>query len=202
MGNPYFKTSYDPTNNEAELYRKATDEVCEMHGVDMIYLPRTRVKDDDLFGEDVLQKFESNKTVTFYIENYADFDGVGDIFSKFGFQPDDQLILVVEKENFDAILDQEPLVSDLLYYPAADTLYEIVHVDPDRGTFFQFNFKQYCYKITCKSFEYSYEDMDTGVDDIDDIDQELQNTTDESDLVDSEKDDYLNLDVEDIFGNI
>lgn len=201
MSNPFFKNEYEPGNADAELYRHATNEICEQRGIDMYYLRRTRVKDDHLFGEDVLQQFDSNQTVTFYIENYSNYDGVGDIFSKFGFQPDDQLTLIVEKKNFDSILGSEPLESDLIYYKAGNAIFEIVHVEEKDG-FFQFNFRQYTYKINCKLFEYSYEDMATGVDDIDEIDQELQNTTDESDDIDSEKDDFLDLSEKDIFGNI
>lgn len=201
MSNKYFKNTYFPKNNEADLYANATNEIIQMMGVDMFYLPRTRIKDDHIFGEDVLSEFNSNVPITFYIENFSAYDGLGDIFSKFGFTPDNQITLLSEVENFKATIGEDPENGDLIYYPAGDSIFEIIHAGSKEG-FYQLNHNEYAYKLQCKLFEYSHEDIDVDLSDVDIIDQEEINTTDEDDQFDDEKGDILDLTISDIFGNI
>jgi len=200
MGSPYFKNTYFPDNNEAKLYANATHEVIEIRGVDMYFLPRDYVKNDDIFGEDTLGSFTKNSPITFYIENYSNFDGLGDIFGKFGFTPDNQITLSVEIDNFNGIVGQPPKEDDLIYYPVSDRIFEVIHVE-DKDGFYQLNHKEYSYKIVCKLYEYSHEDINTNIDEIDIINQEPLNTSDEEDQL-SNIDDILDLSESDIFGNL
>jgi len=200
MSNPYFKNTYHPDNNEAKLYANGSNEIIQIKGIDMYFLPRTRIKDDHIFGEDTLSAFLKSLPICFYIENYSNYDGVGELFSKFGFTPDNQLTLLSEIENFKGIANQEPMEGDLIYYPVGDKIFEIAHADTKDG-FYQFNHREYVYKLQCKLFEYSHEDINVDIKEIDIITDEEMNTSDESDQIE-DNDDILNLDESDIFGNI
>ena len=202
MGNPYFKTTYDAGNNEAELYRQATDELCEMLGIDFKYVPKTLVKPDYIFGEDTLKSFGAVETVTLYIENYENFDGVGDMFAKFGFEVDNRLVLLVEQRRFDGIVGRGPEVDDLVYHQPSGKIFKVSHLDHDEN-FYQMNGGQDRYKITCELFTPSHEDFDTNISDIDAFDAETDsNTTSEKDQFDEEIEDTLNLDESDLFNNL
>ena len=59
-------------------------ESIKIYGQDVKYMPRTLVKEDDLFGEDILSKFETAVDLEMYIKNTTGFEGEGDFLSKFG----------------------------------------------------------------------------------------------------------------------
>ena len=44
-------------------------ESIKIYGYDNFYIPRTLVKEDDLFGEDELSKFDSEYPIEMYVKN-------------------------------------------------------------------------------------------------------------------------------------
>ena len=44
-------------------------ESIKIYGYDNFYIPRTLVKEDDLFGEDKLTKFQDSQRVEMYVED-------------------------------------------------------------------------------------------------------------------------------------
>jgi hypothetical protein len=203
MGNPYFKTTYDPGNNESMLYQSATDELCEMLGVDFKYVIKTLVKPDYVFGEDTLKEFNDHRDVTMFIENYENFDGVDDMFSKFGFEVDNRLILIIERRRFKTYTQlDEPAVDDLIYHPNSGKTFQIKHVDVNEN-FFQMNGGMDRFKITCELFTPSGETFDADIDDVDALSAIFSSDNDlEGDQRDTEKDDTLDLTESDVFGNL
>lgn len=202
MSNPYFKTGYQPVNNENDLYRNASKELCEMVGIDMLYLPRTMQKVDYILGDNPIASFDKNITVTFMIENYTAYEGSGDLFSKFGFQLDDQLVLVVEQNHFFNLVGENPKVGDLIYYEHGSKIFEISNINYDEGLN-QFQGGQISYKLTCTLFENSHEDFNTGINKIDDTMENISSeTSDEFDQMGDEIPEYLTFDVKNVFGDL
>ena len=202
MPNPYFLRSNFPENNESKLYSDALNELIEIRGTDMFYMPRQRFKDDFIFGEDVAQQFTEAHPLTFYVQNYTYFDGKGDIFSKFGFTPDYQLTLFIGIQTFRGTTGlTTPMESDLIYWPTADRIFEIVG-DHDKVDFFEFNNKEYAFKIYCKFFEYSHENIETDIPELDVLKNyaDINNSYESTQFTDS--DDILDLTESDIFGNL
>ena len=60
---------------------------------------------------------------------------------------------------------------DLIWYPFTKALFEIKFVDT-KEVFFQFG-KLYTYKLECELFKYSHESLDTGISDIDAIEDDI-----------------------------
>ena len=202
MSNPYFNRSYFPENNEAKLYADGCNELIEIKGVDMFFLPRQRLKDDFIFGEDVINEFTKTHPLTFYIENFETFDGDGDIYSKFGFVPDYQISLIVGMQLFKGSTGLvAPLEGDLIYYPASGRLFEVVN-HQDRLNYFMFNNREFCFKINCRYYEYSHETMDTNINEIDLLNQLTDIMKDDEKNALDDNADILNLTEADIFGNI
>lgn len=206
MGNPYFNHTYDKNNNEALLYKNATDEICEMNGIDFKYISKTLVKPDYIFGEDTLKEFNKKRTITFYIENYENFDGVDDMFGKFGFEVENRLILIIERDRFKLGAQKDPevdsIIDDLIYHPNSGKLFRVVHIDVNEN-FYQMNGGQDRYKITCELHIPSHEDYDTEILDVDEIgSMDDSNNTLEQDEFDNELNSVLNLDESDIFENL
>lgn len=202
MSNPYFKNAYDPGNNESELYRRASDELIEIHGIDFKWITKDLVNSDFIFGEDNLKNFNSSRTVTLYVENYEDFDGVDDMFSKFGFQVDNKLILGIERQRFHSIVGKPPEIDDLLFHPNSGKIFQLKHIKDDIG-FFQMNAGKYVYRLTFEIFVPSHEDFDTDIDEIDILATETNiDNTNEKDKFDEESLVNINFDETDIFGNL
>lgn len=68
-------------------------------------------------------------------------------------------------------LDARPLEEDLLYFPLTKDLYEIKFVQVEE-VFFQFGQLPF-YSITAEIYEVGSDEFDTGVDDIDGVEQSL-----------------------------
>lgn len=207
MGNPYFKHHVDNADPEYNLYRGMCNEVAEIFGIDFVFLQRKIENPDDIFGEDGTNKFDSNKILTMYIENFQQFEGNGDLFGKFGFTIDDQLILVVGVDVFRKSTGAEhPFEGDLIYHPVSTKFFKIEHVAKPQG-FYQFGAGQMMFRMTTTLFKYSHErfESENGMyDDIDTFMNDIGNDSDNSDEADqfeNEADDILDFDESNIFGD-
>lgn len=208
MGNPYFKHHVDSADPEYNLYRGMCNEVAEIFGIDFVFLQRKLENPDDIFGEDGANKFDSNKLITMYIENFQQFEGNGDLFGKFGFSIDDQLILVLGVDMFRKETGAEfPFEGDLIYHPVSQKFFKIDHVAKPQG-FYQFGAGQMMFRMTTSLFKYSHErfefNKDGMVDDIDDFMNDMGNDSEnsaEAQQFESEADDLLDFDSSNIFGD-
>ena len=167
--NSFFKH----TNNEQKVVEDLTIESIQIHGQDMVYIPRTLVNKDELFGEDSISKFESGTEIEMYIESVDGFEGDGDFISKFGLEIRDSMSLVVSKKRFEQELAMtRPKEGDLIYFPLTNGLFEIKFVEHE-NPFYQLG-KLYTYKLSCELFQYSQEDIETGWTDVDTVESDHQ----------------------------
>jgi hypothetical protein len=172
--NPYFKKY----SGDANVVEDLTIETIKAMGHDFVYIPRTLVDVDDLFGEDLISKFDDGYELEMYIQNVDGFEGEGDILTKFGLEIRDRMTLVVSKRRFEkAVATYEskikrPREGDLIYFPFSKTLFEINFVEHE-NPFYQLG-KLYTYVLNCEVFTYSQEDVDTGISDIDKVESDRQ----------------------------
>lgn len=172
--NPYFTQQ---NRSEQSLYEDIVIESLKMYGQDIYYLPRDIVNEDRIFGDDVPSRFNSSYKIEMYIENVDGFDGEGDLFTKFGVEIRDQATFVISRRRWqqtvqrydNEITVQRPAEGDLLYIPFSQKLFQIMHVEHEQP-FYQLN-NLPTYKLRCELFEYNDEDFDTGVEEIDDIEE-------------------------------
>lgn len=158
-------------------------------GVDVYYIPRRFRKLDQIFGEDVLSHFDVSFPIEMYLETFNGFEGEREIVSKFGIEVRDNMSLVVAKKRFQQesakvpVMEDRPIeldapmMGDLIYFPMTKGLFEIKYVD-NKQVFFQGG-KLYTYRLDCELFKYSYEEIDTGVSDIDAIEENIVQQIDE-----------------------
>jgi len=166
---------------EQELVNSLTSEVIQIHGMNVFYIPRTIVKEDLLLGEDVLSKFSTAYEIEMYLKSTEGFGGEGDLVSKFGLDVRDEVIFTVHKDRFELATDKpKPLEGDLIYLPLPsaplNALFEIKFVEHEQP-FYQAG-KNYSFDLTCELFQYSEEQLETGIADIDNIEKEQGYTID------------------------
>jgi hypothetical protein len=172
--NHYFSQK---VRSEQDLYEDIIIESLKIYGQDVYYLPRDIVNEDKILGDDVPSRFNSSYKIEMYIENVEGFDGEGDLFTKFGVEIRDQATFVVSRKrwaNSVARYDNElssvrPLEGDLIYLPLSNKLFQIMQVEHEQPFYQLSNLPTY--KLRTELFEYSDEDLDTGIDAIDVIER-------------------------------
>ena len=214
MLNAYFNNfNY---GREQDLVEDLTIECLKIYGYNVKYIPSVFVREDPLFGEDTLRKFDDAVDLEMYIKNVEGFEGEGDFLSKFNLEIRDQITLTVARKRFDqakseklttevgyniltedadtnapsrqylstayagdsiqleegglegySITTNRPTEGDLIYFPLVKKLFEIKFVEHEQ-VFYQTGRLQ-TYDIRCELFEYSSEQIDTGISDIDSI---------------------------------
>ena len=170
------------TSGEQQLVEDLVVEQIKMFGVEVYYIPRTLVSEDTVLGEDSLNSFDSAYQIEAYLENVQGFGGDGDLFSKFGVRIADQVNFVIARKRFQDLVDDNttlvvegrPNEGDLVYFPLANKLFSIQYVEHEQP-FYQLN-KIHVWGLKCELFEYSGEDLDTGVEAIDVIERNLAQT--------------------------
>mgnify|MGYP002777442751 CR=1 FL=1 len=163
------------TTSEQRLYEDLVIEAIKIHGMDLYVIPRTVVKHDTVFGEDVLSQYRNAIPVEMYLENFEGWDGKGDIFAKFGIQVVDKATFIVSKRRWEETvrenasnlqLNNRPAEGDLVYFPLTNSTFEIMKVHADKP-FFQLG-TYFVFTLECQLFQYSSESFTTGIPEIDD----------------------------------
>lgn len=170
--NIYFS---EAVRSEQHLYENIIIESLKMYGQDVYYLPRTIVNENRVLGEDVPSQFTNSYKIEMYIENTEGFDGEGDLFTKFGVEIRDEATFIVARRRWNntvgridnEIEGERPREGDLIYLPLSKSLFEVMHVEHEQPFYQLANLPTF--KMRCQLFEYSDEDLDTGIADIDGI---------------------------------
>jgi hypothetical protein len=170
--NVYFDTG---TAREQNLYEDLMIEQLRIYGQDVYYIPRTLVKEDELFGEDTLSSFSDAYLIEMYFENIEGYEGQKELMTKFGLDIQNEATFVVARRRWEQlvsvdnnlIVSSRPNEGDLVYFPKVKKIFEISFVDHD-DPFYQVH-NVPAYKLKCRQFEYSHEEMDTGIAEIDAI---------------------------------
>jgi len=169
----------EQVRSEIDLYEDLVIESLKIYGQDVYYLPRTLVNEDTLLGGDPTSQFASANKIEMYIENIEGFDGEGDLFTRFGVEIRDEVTLVVAKRRFETQVKRmnntgisldRPAEGDLVFIPLTKKMFEIQHVEHEQP-FYQIE-NLPVFKLRCTLFEYTGEDLDTSIDDIQSIEQD------------------------------
>ena len=169
------------TTGEQDLVGSLVTEQIKMFGKDVYYIPRTLVDRDSVFEEDSLSAFNGAYLIEAYIEDATGFRGDGDMFSNFGVRISDQVTFIISRERFTAAVDDNaqlivegrPNEGDLIHLPMANKTFEIQFVEHE-VPFYQLG-KVHVWGLRCELFEYSDEDFNTGVAEIDAVEVNFAN---------------------------
>ena len=172
--NHYFQDGNGIGNlNEKRLHEDLIIEGLKIYGHDCYYLPRTLVNRDLILGEDSLSKFDDSYLLEMYMETNQGFAGEQEIINKFGLEIREDTTFMISKRRWQDQVDSvhtmikegRPNEGDIIYMPLMNSFFEIQFVE-DQEPFFQLgNLPVYKLKVT--RWEYSSEELNTGVADID-----------------------------------
>jgi hypothetical protein len=177
--------------SEQRLIENLIIESIKIYGFDLYYMPRTEVNTDNIFDDDTLAKFENAIPVEAYLENVDGFGGDGELMSKFGIEIRDTATFLISRMRWEDTvgagrsnylqLPNRPSEGDLLYMPLTKSYFEIKKVDAT-NPFFQLG-KLHTYKLMVELWQYSSEELNTGVAEIDSLEDERSLATDSFQLL-------------------
>jgi hypothetical protein len=173
--NQYFisTTGTQGSPEEQYLLSDLVEESIQIWGQEFHYIPRTLVAKDEILGEDRLSKFQNQYPIEMYVETPSGFMGQGEFVSKFGLYIEQSIQVTVSRRrwlqlvaaNGSTILAERPAEGDLLYSPLLERLFEIKYVE--KQTNFWTIGSLPTWKMTIETFQYSSENINTGVPAID-----------------------------------
>ena len=179
---PYFPTYYSGHSGEQGLAQDLVDEQIKLFGTDIYYIPRIALKDNTL-NEVRYSKYQEHFQIEMLLQNVMGFGDNAEFISKFGLRITDEIIFLVSTRRWDEeVADHNPTITvesrpnegDLLYFPLTKDIYEIKFVGKEEP-FFQFGKIQF-YAITAEIYEIGSDDFDTGVEEIDDVEEIFANS--------------------------
>jgi hypothetical protein len=172
----YFRNYSGVATNEQRLMEDVVTESIAIMGHDVYYIPREGFNPTDaLFGENPQSKFERAYHMEMYLANVEGYEGDGDFFSKFGLEIRDTSNFVVSRLTFEKYVPSSlairPREGDLIYIPVMQKLFEIKFVEEELMFFSLGKRTPYIYELRCELFRYAQESINTGVEEIDDVER-------------------------------
>jgi len=178
--NPFFLQG---SPSEQRLVQSLINEHLQIHGVEVIYIPRNFVNKKTIIEEVQSSRFDDNYAIEAYVNTYEGYAGGGDILTKFGMSLRDEVTLTISKERFEDFigpflgtqdntgsdyeieLSSRPREGDLVYFPLGQRLFEVKFVEHEQP-FYQLG-RLYVYELKCELFEYEDEIIDTSIYELD-----------------------------------
>ena len=175
------------TSTEQNLHEDLIIESIQIYGFDIDYLPRVSLNTDAIYTQYTSSAFIDAIHVEMYVKNVLGFGGEGDFVSRFGLEIRDQVTFTIAKKRFnnevanatfvstyssanveisnnlytdEAISISRPREGDLLYFPLANTFFEIKFVEHEE-IFYPLG-KLQTFDLRCETFEYSGQIFSTG----------------------------------------
>ena len=177
--NVYFDTG---TTSEQRLYEDLIIEQLKIYGQDVYYLPRKLANKDTIFGEDPASSFDDSYIIEMYVDNSDGYMGEQEIIKKFGLELRDDIRFTLSKlrweqliKNNSDLVAERPQEGDLVYFPTTKAFFEIQFVEHEQPFYQQSALP--VYKLSCTRFEYSSERIDTGIAEIDKVEDALSTDT-------------------------
>ena len=174
MVSPFFNNfTYTPTQ---EMYQDIIVQAISIYGHEVVYIPRNVTNFDELYDTDDQSTYSVTIPIDGYIENIDGFQGQRDIFTKFGLEIRDSVTMVFAKRTYDRVIapitkQPRPMEGDLIYFTANQKVFQIHYVN-NKEIFYAFGTLP-TYQMELNLFEYSDETFNTGIPEIDSIQNSL-----------------------------
>jgi len=170
--------------NEQSLAASLIEEAIQFYGHDFYYVPRTNLNYDSTYKESTNVSYDTAFPIEMYIKSIDGYGGQNQFLSNFGVEVRNQVMLAVSIQRWETVAAdattpvlERPKEGDIIYFDLDNKLLEIKKVDR-YSMFYQLG-TLYTYDLTCEVFEFSGEEFNTGVPEIDVISQQLSIDTEQ-----------------------
>lgn len=181
LTNHYFNNY--TAQNEQHLLEDLIAESIKVMGFAAYYIPIFNPQDRDiLYGEDPLKKFKTAYPIEMFLSTVLQYEGDRDFFSKFGLEIRNEVSVILSKRSFTERIPNSivrPREGDLVYIPVINgvgNLMEITFTDHTKDFFTLGRKLPYFYELKLEQYRFSQELIDTGVEEIDSVVQDVAYT--------------------------
>ena len=189
--NPFF-TATTGYSGEQNLVDSLVIEQIGIYGLDLLYMPRENLNLDTLLHESTESAFSQALSIPMYLKSFDGYDNSMEMLTKFGVRSSDEITLIMSRSQWKSYyapyiksvynakngeplthlndplkgeISRRPKEGDVIFFPYDGGLFEVKYVQFDQP-FFQLG-KGYIFQLQCEKFEYSGEQFDTGITQID-----------------------------------
>jgi hypothetical protein len=170
--NPHFNNySHQPTQ---DVYQDLIVQSIQMYGSQVYYIPRNINNSDKIYETDDQSSYTNAIPTVVYVESVDGFSGQQDIFTKFGLEIRDQVNLSMARKTFERTVQlatnrERPYEGDIIYFALNQKCFQIKIVN-NKEIFYPLGTLP-LYRMTLELFEYSDEIFNTGIPEIDILQQ-------------------------------
>ena len=182
MGTSHYFNNYSGVStSEQRLFEDVVEESIKIMGHNCYYLPRDSYDSlDKILGERPESVFAKAYIVEMYLANVEGYEGDGDFFSRFGLEVRDTSNFIVSRRSFQRYIPssvaRRPREGDLFYVPVLQKIFEIKFVEEELMFMSLGNRNPYIYELRAEVFRYSQENINTGVDEVDNVEDGIAYT--------------------------
>ena len=164
------------SSNDQNLAESLIQEAIFIYGVECYYLPRNLNNFDQLYLTDDQSSYTTAIPVDVYLQSIDGFDGQQNIFSKFGLEIKDSITVSMASRTFKQDVAPttgkvRPQEGDIIYFKLNKKAFQIKFTN-NKEIFYQLG-ELPTFQLTCNLFEYSGETFNTGIPEIDSIQDDL-----------------------------
>ena len=213
--NTYFQQGQGPgSESEQDLVESNIIEMIQMAGHLCYYIPGSMFNPDSFYKEVPSERFERFYQLEMYISSVSDFGGPqADYMSKFGLQMNDTAEFVFSRKRFREVTGDSngpstltPNEGDIIYLPLTKHLFRINHVEDEPGEASSINqfyslSRLYTFGVSCTLYTYSFEELNTGIDEIDNkFDNTFETPGNNTEIINDEGENILDWSESNPFG--
>lgn len=182
---PYTKPSiFDPHTEqhrhlERELVASLINEVTEMVGIPLLYLPATTQHVDNFLGEDRQALYNRSIPMRMISNSNGGWEAEEFMYNKFGITDTNNIQFKIVCSVFDEKIGREPQPGDIIWFGRQsensdadfdNRFFEVSHVNNDEEVWYTYGTAM-VYTIWAKTFVYSAENINTGNATLDSVNQ-------------------------------
>lgn len=163
-------------SSEQNLLQDLIEEAISIYGIEVYYLPRNLINYDQLYETDDQSTYTRAIPIDVYLQSVDGFGPEQNIFTKFGLEIRDNITVSFSRRAFEEYIKPitnkpRPDEGDIIYFDMNKKCFQIKYVN-NKEIFYELG-KLPTYQMTCELFEYSDETFNTGIEEIDMIQNNL-----------------------------
>lgn len=157
---------------EQSLYEDLIIESIQMYGYDVTFIPRRINTYNVTLNEDAASYYDTSYSLEMYIKSFDGFTGDSTFLSKFNIEVRNEIVFTVAKKRYNAAVgiaenSKRPKEGDLIWFKMDKKLFMVKKVE-HYNVFYQTGALQ-TWDLYCEPFEYQGEHFDTGIVEVDAI---------------------------------